>query len=58
MSNKKCNFAVEKDITKEDNFAIQLFEGNKVRIVWDEDYIRPIEDAPSQELPFVENKDE
>ena len=21
----------------EDNFAIQLFEGNKVRIVWDEE---------------------
>lgn len=37
MSNKKCNFAVEKDITMEDNFAIQLFEGNKVRIVWDEE---------------------
>ena len=37
MSNKNCNFAVEKDITMEDNFAIQLFEGNKVRIVWDEE---------------------
>jgi len=31
-----CTFAVAKVITKEDNFAIQLFEGKKVRIVWDE----------------------
>ena len=27
----------KKNVTKEDNFAIQLFEGNKVRIVWDEE---------------------
>ena len=27
----------EKNVTMEDNFAIQLFEGNKVRIVWDEE---------------------
>ena len=26
----------KKNVTMEDNFAIQLFEGNKVRIVWDE----------------------
>ena len=32
-----CNFAVAKVITMEDNFAIQLFEGKKVRIVWDEE---------------------
>jgi prophage antirepressor-like protein len=30
-------FAAEKVITMEDNFAIQLFEGKKVRIVWDEE---------------------
>ena len=27
----------EKNVTMEDNFAIQLFEGNKVRIVWNEE---------------------
>ena len=27
----------KKKVTMEDNFAIQLFEGNKVRIVWDEE---------------------
>lgn len=27
----------KKNVTMEDNFAIQLFEGNKVRIVWDEE---------------------
>ena len=31
-----CTFAVANVITMEDNFAIQLFEGKKVRIVWDE----------------------
>ena len=31
-----CTFAVAKVFTMEDNFAIQLFEGKKVRIVWDE----------------------
>ena len=31
-----CNFSVAKEFTMEDNFAIQLFEGKKVRIVWDE----------------------
>ena len=29
-------FAVAKVFAMEDNFAIQLFEGKKVRIVWDE----------------------
>jgi len=37
MSKKNCNFAVAKVFTMEDNFAIQLFEGKKVRIVWDEE---------------------
>ena len=32
-----CNFALSKVFTIEDNFAIQLFEGKKVRIVWDEE---------------------
>jgi prophage antirepressor-like protein len=33
-----CTFAGAKVvITMEDNFAIQLFEGKKVRIVWDEE---------------------
>ena len=36
MSEFFCNFAVAKKYTMEDNFAIQLFEGRKVRIVWDE----------------------
>ena len=36
MSEFFCNFAVAKKYTMEDNFAIQLFEGKKVRIVWDE----------------------
>ena len=27
----------KKNVTMEDNFAIQLFEGNEVRIVWDEE---------------------
>ena len=31
-----CTFAVAKVFTMDDNFAIQLFEGKKVRIVWDE----------------------
>ena len=30
-------FAVTNEFTMEDNFAIQLFEGKKVRIVWDEE---------------------
>ena len=30
-------FAVANEFTMEDNFAIQLFEGKKVRIVWDEE---------------------
>ena len=30
-------FALAKIFTMEDNFAIQLFEGKKVRIVWDEE---------------------
>ena len=30
-------FAATKEFTMEDNFAIQLFEGKKVRIVWDEE---------------------
>ena len=32
-----CTFAAAKVFTMEDNFAIQLFEGKKVRIVWDEE---------------------
>ncbi len=32
-----CTFAVAKVFAMEDNFAIQLFEGKKVRIVWDEE---------------------
>ena len=36
MSDFFCTFAVAKVFTMEDNFAIQLFEGKKVRIVWDE----------------------
>ena len=32
-----CTFAVANEFTMEDNFAIQLFEGKKVRIVWDEE---------------------
>ena len=36
ISKKSSNFAVAKVFTMEDNFAIQLFEGKKVRIVWDE----------------------
>ena len=30
-----CTFAPAKVFTMEDNFAIQLFEGKKVRLVWD-----------------------
>jgi len=30
-----CTFAAAKVFTMEDNFAIQLFEGKKVRLVWD-----------------------
>ena len=37
MSKKSSTFAVAKVFTMEDNFAIQLFEGKKVRIVWDEE---------------------
>ena len=37
MSQKSTIFANTKDFTMEDNFAIQLFEGKKVRIVWDEE---------------------
>jgi len=37
MSDFFCTFAVAKVFTMEDNFAIQLFEGKKVRIVWDEE---------------------
>ena len=37
MSKKKCTFAAERQITMEDNFGIQLFEGKKVRFVWDEE---------------------
>ena len=37
MSGFFCTFAVAKVFTMEDNFAIQLFEGKKVRIVWDEE---------------------
>ena len=36
MSILFCTFAVAKVFTMDDNFAIQLFEGKKVRIVWDE----------------------
>ena len=32
-----CTFADTNEFTMEDNFAIQLFEGKKVRIVWDEE---------------------
>ena len=37
MSKKKCTFATQKQISMEDNFGIQLFEGKKVRFVWDEE---------------------
>ena len=37
MSDFFCTFAVAKVFTMEDNFAIQLFDGKKVRIVWDEE---------------------
>ena len=37
MSDFCYTFAVAKVFTMEDNFAIQLFEGKKVRIVWDEE---------------------
>jgi len=37
ISEKSCTFAPAKVFTMEDNFAIQLFEGKKVRIVWDEE---------------------
>ena len=37
MSEKMRTFAAIKEFTMEDNFAIQLFEGKKVRIVWDEE---------------------
>ena len=37
ISKKSSTFAVAKVFTMEDNFAIQLFEGKKVRIVWDEE---------------------
>ena len=37
ISEKSSTFAAEKIPTMEDNFAIQLFEGKKVRIVWDEE---------------------
>ena len=37
ISEKSSNFAGGIDITMEENFAIQLFEGKKVRIVWDEE---------------------
>ena len=37
MSQKKCTFATQKQISMEDNFGIQLFEGKKVRFVWDEE---------------------
>ena len=37
ISEKSCTFAAAKVFTMEDNFAIQLFEGKKVRIVWDEE---------------------
>ena len=34
---KSSTFVVANEFTMEDNFAIQLFEGKKVRIVWDEE---------------------
>ena len=37
ISKKSSTFAAAKVFTMEDNFAIQLFEGKKVRIVWDEE---------------------
>jgi hypothetical protein len=37
MSEKMRTFAAIKEFTMEDNFAIQPFEGKKVRIVWDEE---------------------
>jgi prophage antirepressor-like protein len=37
MSKKSSTFASAKVFTMEDNFAIQLFEGKKVRIVWDDE---------------------
>ena len=37
MSQKKYTFATQKQISMEDNFGIQLFEGKKVRFVWDEE---------------------
>ena len=37
ISEKMRTFAAIKEFTMEDNFAIQLFEGKKVRIVWDEE---------------------
>jgi hypothetical protein len=37
ISKKKCTFATQKQISMEDNFGIQLFEGKKVRFVWDEE---------------------
>ena len=37
ISKKSSTFAVAKVFAMEDNFAIQLFEGKKVRIVWDEE---------------------
>ena len=37
MSEKMRTFAAIKEFTMEDNFAIQFFEGKKVRIVWDEE---------------------
>ena len=35
ISKKKCNFAVEKDITME-NDSIKLFESKQIRTAWDE----------------------
>ena len=37
IEKKVVTLQPEKNVTMEDNFAIQLFEGNKVRIVWDEE---------------------
>lgn len=37
ISEKSRTFVVANEFTMEDNFAIQLFEGKKVRIVWDEE---------------------
>ena len=37
ISKKSSTFVVANEFTMEDNFAIQLFEGKKVRIVWDEE---------------------